>query len=152
MRPMVVRKRRKVRKLRGSRVYGFGRVSGGHRKSGQRGGKGKSGKKDHHWIKTVKMGQIKIKGFTRPPAARSPSLTVNVGELSSNADLLVTAELAEATGDSIKIDVESLGYDKVLGKGQVRNELIVSAPAFSDKARAKIEAAGGSCIIPEDGS
>ena len=47
---MTIRKRKKIRKQRGSRTYGYGRISGGHRKGGSRGGKGNAGIKDHHQI------------------------------------------------------------------------------------------------------
>ncbi len=39
------------------------------------------------------------------------------------------------------------GRIKVLGRGEIRKSLTVEAHAFSDSARNKIEAAGGSCVI-----
>src|SRR2546421_5705544 len=40
---------------------------------------------------------------------------------------------------------------KVLGQGELSMKLAVTAHAFSKSAREKIEAAGGSCTIVEDG-
>jgi large subunit ribosomal protein L15 len=63
---MVYRRSKKVRKQRGSRVHGYGRISGGHRKSGQRGGTGKAGLTKHHWILTIKNKVFENnKGFVR---------------------------------------------------------------------------------------
>ncbi|HMO97205.1 MAG TPA: 50S ribosomal protein L15, partial [Tepidiformaceae bacterium] len=36
---------------------------------------------------------------------------------------------------------------KVLGQGELSKKLTVSAPRFSETAKAKIEAAGGTCVV-----
>ena len=63
---MVGRKPKKVRKMRGSRTHGYGRVSGGHRKGGQRGGKGAAGRKGHHMIHYILTNRRKEQGFVNP--------------------------------------------------------------------------------------
>ena len=44
------------------------------------------------------------------------------------------------------VDVIELGYEKVLGKGKVTIPMIVKAVEISEKAREKIEAAGGEVV------
>jgi len=140
---MVVRKQKKIRKQRGSRVHGYGRISGGHRKSGARGGVGASGRKAHHWIKSIITGlRDEKKGFQRPTDVqrrKRPYHTMNVQ---------IIANIASKSSEKItKIDVREFGYEKVLGKGQINLPLTITALAFSEKAESKITTAGGKCII-----
>ncbi|MHA2362436.1 MAG: uL15 family ribosomal protein [Candidatus Hodarchaeales archaeon] len=138
---MVVRRNKKVRKQRGSRVHGYGRISGGHRKSGSRGGVGKSGRKAHHWIQSIIMGKREEKrGFIRHGSSQSiKGLTpINIQEL---------AQIASKSIDKIsEIDIRDFGYNKVLGKGVITIPINVKAPAFTEKAKTKIIEAGGKCI------
>ncbi|MFQ5976989.1 MAG: uL15 family ribosomal protein [Candidatus Heimdallarchaeota archaeon] len=144
------RRRRKVRKLRGSRVMGYGRVSGGHRKSGQRGGKGKAGKRDHHWILTIAANEIKKTGFTKHPG-KEDIKTINVGRLDRLTPRLLAQELATKDDkDRIKVDLRSLGVQKLLGSGQARNSLVIDVDAATSRAVEKIEAAGGEVLLSEN--
>ena len=151
------RKTKKQRKFRGTRVCGYGRASGGHRKSGARGGFGGAGFRDHHWIQTVKSGRTRKRGFVS--RTRSIQTTINVGEVDENIQNWLSSGLIP--GDPKKpekipkeIDLEALGYDKVLGRGTFTKSITIKAPVFTEKAKAKIEAAGGSCLstqeTPED--
>jgi large subunit ribosomal protein L15 len=148
---MIDRRRRKVRKMRGSRVMGYGRVSGGHRKSGQRGGKGKAGKRDHHWILTIKAGGIKKTGFTRHPTQRHIS-TINVGQLDRLAPKLLEQELATKDGKGrLKVDLRSLGFQKLLGSGQARTPMVIEVDSATSSAVEKITTAGGEVISSDSG-
>ncbi len=136
--------------MRGSRVMGYGRVSGGHRKSGQRGGKGKAGKRDHHWILTIAANEIKKRGFTKHPG-KEVLETINVGQLDRLAPMLLTQELASKDDkDRIKVDLRSLGIQKLLGSGQARNSLIIDVDVATSRAVVKIEAAGGEVLLSEN--
>jgi len=82
------------------------------------------------------------RGFNNP--SREELLPVNVGRLSQfddgaevTCELLRSAGLANGVADGIKI----------LGQGELARRLTVKANAFSGSARAKIEAAGGTCEI-----
>ena len=79
-----------------------------------------------------------------------------VQELDENAALYAADGLAEETGDGYRIDARDVaddGYDadvvKVLGDGQVRNELSIVADAFTASAVEKLESAGGSADLSE---
>ena len=75
------RKKRKTSKLRGRRYAGYGQVSGGHRKSGQRGGFGRAGVKDHMKINLLRKGhEFGSRGFTHYGPYR-PQYPINVGKI-----------------------------------------------------------------------
>jgi large subunit ribosomal protein L15 len=44
------------------------------------------------------------------------------------------------------IDLESLGYTKLLGTGKISKALVVKVPAFSKSAAEKIKDAGGQVL------
>ncbi|UCG89776.1 MAG: uL15 family ribosomal protein [Candidatus Heimdallarchaeota archaeon] len=139
---MTVRKKKKVRKQRGSRTYGYGRVSGGHRKSGSRGGKGNAGIKDHHRIGRISDMIRNKKGFNAPNIPSS-SLSINIGDIDEQLDLLLTKNIAIKEGSIFKINIANLGYSKVMGKGFVKHPFHIYAEKITSKALEKIEAAGG---------
>ncbi|NIP67117.1 50S ribosomal protein L15, partial [Candidatus Bathyarchaeota archaeon] len=63
---------------------------------------------------------------------------------------LVTSRKAEKTEAGIKIDLSKLGYNKLLGRGQVTHPLIVEVESHSESAAEKIEKAGGKIVESED--
>jgi len=147
---MVVRRRKKIRKFRGSRTHGYGRV-GQHRKGGSRGGKGRAtGRKHGHmWSYIVKYEPNRFgkHGFHRPQELVREPRTINIGEIDEKIDFLLENKIAEREENRIVIDVTKLGLDKVLGKGKVTKPLIVKAKSFTTSAIKKIEEAGGKTII-----
>jgi len=145
---MPSRFRRKVRKLRGSRTYGWGRVAQ-HRGSGQRGGFGKAGGHKHKWSKTVveDTDYFDKKGF-RPHRVISQPKTINLGEMSRI--LKDVGKKGEGAEKNVKINVTDFGYEKVLGRGKIDKPIIVEATSFSKTAKEKIEAAKGKAIVIQD--
>ncbi|MHA1715314.1 MAG: uL15 family ribosomal protein [Promethearchaeota archaeon] len=135
---MVIRRPKKSRKFRGSRTHGYGRV-GQHRKKGQRGGSGKTGRKKHKWIWTVKYGKDYFgkHGFVSKTA--TINRCINISEIMK---IVEEHSLSE-------IDVKSFGFDKVLGRGILTRPITIKAPLFSKHALEKIKAAGGQAIVPE---
>ena len=144
---MSKRHRKKSRKQRGSRSMGYGRASGGHRKSGQRGGKGRAGTYKHHTLLRIKEGFARRKlGFLRHAATSRQVRTANLGELDEKIDrLLAAGKLAKEAG-KVKVNAETLGIDKLLGTGRVTHPLLVTVRQITAKARAKIETAGGEVL------
>jgi len=136
-------KLRKIRKKRGSRTCGYGRV-GQHRKSGSKGYR-RAGRHKHGWTYVIKYEPEYFgkKGFTSPKSLRREVKAINVGELE---------EIAEKCGGKteegkILIDLKGLGYTKLLGSGKVRKPLIVKVASCSKSAAEKIEEAGGQVIV-----
>lgn len=138
---MTIRRHKKVRKQRGSRTYGYGRVSGGHRKSGSRGGVGKAGSKGHHRIGRISAMIESQRGFFPPNSP--PSRTINVGIIEEQLENWLNTNKAVKEGQTVKIDAGQLGYTKILGSGRVSTPIHLYAPKITLKAQAKIEAVGG---------
>jgi large subunit ribosomal protein L15 len=142
---MVVRRRKKHRRFRGRRTYKGAKKR--RRGGGSRGGRGLAGLHKHKWTWTVKyapdhFGKV---GF-KPPVARTVK-AINLEELDKMAENLVEQKLAEKVNGKIKINLEKVGYEKLLGKGKVTKPLIVEAKYFSRKAKEKLEAVGGQAIV-----
>ncbi len=145
---MVVRREKKRKYFRGSRTYGWGRVAQ-HRRSGRKGGRGLVGFHKHKWTWTVKYAPdwYGKHGFTRHPSIVPTWRNLNVGFLDEVAERLVEAGVASKEGDAVKIDLASLGYNKLTGAGKVKKKLIVTVAKATEKAVKKIEEAGGKVII-----
>jgi len=141
-------KKRKVRKKRGSRTHGYGQV-GQHRGEGQRGGHGKVGFHKHKWTYTVKYDPDRFTkhGFT--PHRRKEVNAINIGKLDEQISNLIDSKQAEKTKDGVKVNLNFLGYDKLLGKGEVTHPLIVQIDSWSKSAAEKIEESGGKILKPE---
>ena len=140
-------KDRKIRKRRGSRTCGWGRV-GQHRDHGRLGGHGKAGIHKHKWDQN----QPKYVGKTGFKCPRSLGRTVNVinvGELEELADTLVTNKRAKFEGRKIIFDLSDFGYNKLLGVGTVTKAMIVKVSAASESAVKKVEEAGGEVLKPK---
>ncbi|WP_247001574.1 uL15m family ribosomal protein [Halosolutus gelatinilyticus] len=142
----------KKRRQRGSRTHGGG-THKNRRGAGHRGGRGRAGRSKHEFHNYEPR---KKHGFKRPQDIRAEVAEIDVQKLDEDAILYVAEDDAEETGDGYAIDARDVVEDghevdvvKVLGSGQVRNALEVTADAFSDAAREKLEAAGGEAIVSE---
>ena len=134
-------RRRKLRKGRGI-AAGQGASCG----FGMRGQKSRSGRPTRPGFEGGQMPLYrripKLKHF--PLVAPRQFSIVNVGDLAElPANSKVDADTLVASG--VLTDVKA--PLKVLGDGELKVKLSVSAAAFSAAARAKIEAAGGSCEL-----
>jgi large subunit ribosomal protein L15 len=142
----------KKRRQRGSRTHGGGSHKN-RRGAGHRGGRGRAGRDKHEFHNYEPIGKS---GFKRPEKVKEEIAEVDVRELDEDAALLAAEGVAEETDGGYRIDArevvdEDADAVKVLGAGQVRNELELVADAFSDGAVEKVEAAGGSVELTELG-
>ena len=145
---MVVRKQKKQR--RGERTY-----HGSHKKwrgGGSRGGRGQAGLHKYKWSYTTKydpdhFGKSGIKSLTLRKIK-----AINLRDLDQMTEKLLKQKLVEQEGNKIKIDLEKIGYDKLLGSGQVTKALIVEAKYFSKNAIKKLEEADGKAIVKDNQS
>ncbi|OUJ18824.1 Ribosomal protein L15 [Methanonatronarchaeum thermophilum] len=126
-------------KKRGSRTHGKGHGKS-HRGAGHRGGRGKTGRGKHKKSSGHKFGKY---GFNRPPKLVTENEVINIGRLDEIAHHLVETGQAEKEGETIIIDTKKLGIDKVLGRGDIQQNLKIIAENFSETAINKIEKAGG---------
>ncbi|WP_435175834.1 uL15m family ribosomal protein [Halorussus sp. AFM4] len=144
----------KKRRQRGSRTHGGGSHKN-RRGAGHRGGRGRAGRAKHEFHNYEPLGKH---GFSRPDKVKEEVLTVTVQKLDEDAALLAADGVAEETDFGYRLDARDVvedGWDadavKVLGDGQVRNQLEVTADAFSASAVELIEEAGGDAVLSDRG-
>ncbi len=145
---MVVRKRKKTSRLRGrTRTMGWGSI-GQHRKSGSRGGFGAAGMHKHMWTWVVKYAPTWFgkHGFNPPQAFEEKVREINVGELEEKLAQWIREGKAVVEGDTVKVDLAKLGYNRLLGRGRITRKVEVRVPVASERAVKKIEEAGGKVI------
>jgi len=144
-------KDRKVRKKRGSRTHGYGQV-GQHRCRGGRGGTGKAGLDKHKWTYVLKYDPTywEKKGFVSTRTLGKKISVINVGKLDDLADKLESEKKLEKKEKKIFLDLESLGYDKLLGTGKISKPMLVKIASHSEAASRKLEEAGGQILKEEE--
>jgi large subunit ribosomal protein L15 len=129
-------KLRKIRKFRGSRTVGYGRI-GQHRDAGSKGNR-KVGRHKHLWSKivTTEPNYFGKHGFTSPQSLHRKEKTINLHQLD---------QLAQTPN----INLTELGYTKLLGTGKLTKPLTIQINAYSKSAQEKVKQAGGEIITSQ---
>jgi large subunit ribosomal protein L15 len=129
-------KLRKIRKTRGSRTQGYGRI-GQHRDSGSKGFR-KVGRHKHLWsqVVTSEPNYFGKHGFTSPQSLHTEVKIINLSKLD---------QLTEGS----KINLTELGYTKLLGTGKLTKPLTIQVASYSKSAAEKVAQAGGKIITPQ---
>ena len=128
---MVVTKKKKGPKFRGSRYHGGGTKK--HRGAGNRGGRGMAGsgkradQKKPTILKVYGPSYFGGHGFKRPARKIKVVKAMNIADLPRQ----------------VSVNLQELGFTKLLGKGipAMKHEIVVAA--CSKRAKEKIEKAGG---------
>jgi len=139
-------KLRKTRKKRGSRTCGYGGV-GQHRKSGTKGER-RAGRHKHLWSYVIKYepDYFGKRGFTSPKSLKRKVNPINLSQLEELIEKLSAEEKIEEKNGKLFVDLEKLGYTKLLGMGKIGKPVIIKVPAFSASAAEKIKAVGGQIL------
>ena len=133
---------RKIRKYRGSRTVGWGQVAG-HRASGHKGGLGKAGMLKHHFSTMLKDFPDHFgHDSTHPPHPNIIKKWTSVRDLD---DLFAKSGIKE--GEKKVLDLDKLGYMKLLGGGQVKNAYTVNIKQSTKSAQEKVKQAGGEVLV-----
>jgi len=143
---MTPHKLRKTREKRGSRTHGWGQV-GQHRKTSVKGGR-KVGRHKHLWTYVTKYEPKYFgkKGFTSSKSLKDEINIINVGQLDEVLDKLsIEKQLQKKRGKTF-LDLEKLGYHKLLGAGKITQAVTVKVPSYSESAARKVEEAGGQIL------
>ena len=129
-------KLRKIRKTRGSRTQGYGRI-GQHRDSGSKGHR-KVGRHKHLWslVVTSEPNYFGKHGFTSPQSLHTNDNPIN---------LITLDQLAKGS----EINLTELGYTKLLGTGKITKPLTIKVATFSKTAQEKVSQAGGKIVVPK---
>lgn len=130
---MTVRFRKKSARQRGLKTHGWGSKKK-HRGKGSKGGRGYGGSHKHKYsyIVNYEPDHYGYKGFVRP--RKREVRIINVGDVEK---ILAAREHGEI------LDLASLGYSKLLSKGNISVAVKIRIPRCSEKAKLKIEKAGG---------
>jgi large subunit ribosomal protein L15 len=141
-------KLRRIRKTRGSRTQGYGRI-GQHRDTGSKGYR-KCGRHKAKWSYVIRFepDYFGKHGFTSPKSLNQRIRPINVGKLDA-----IAPEISTENEKGQFVDLEKLGYTKLLGSGQVSQALVVKVASCSRSAAEKIKNAGGQVLseTEEDG-
>jgi len=139
-------KLRKTRKRRGSRTHGWGQV-GQHRKTGMKGDR-RVGRHKHLWTYTIKYepDYFGRRGFTSPKSLRQRVNAINVGKLNELVEKLDAQKQLEKKQGKAFLDLEKLGYQKLLATGTIDKPVLVKVESCSENAAKKIETAGGQIL------
>lgn len=121
---------------------GLGKTSGrGHKGAGSRSGAKKG--KGFEGGQTTLSRRVPKRGFSRT-RWQVPTAVFNCAFLNQFEDGAVVNEESMRAAGFLK---KTISRFKILGKGDVEKKLTVVAHAFSESAKKKIEAAGGSCEL-----
>jgi large subunit ribosomal protein L15 len=139
-----------------SRIRAAKPTSGhGHKKknrgAGHRGGRGESGsgkRGDFKLMKLTKGGKRYLgkHGFV---SLKKNITTVNLSELQIRLESLVKEGKVFLSKDIYEIDLEKLGFKKLLSKGNVFCKMNIKTEFATPKSIKKVEEKGGKVILPE---
>ncbi len=130
-------KTKKDRKLRGSKTHGWGSMKK-HRGAGNRGGRGKAGTgkradtKKPTIINLFGNDYFGKTGFTSK--MRKTVISINLCEVQNRVDKGILTNT---------INLKELGFNKLLGKGNINGKFNITVESASKKAIEKIKKAGG---------
>lgn len=144
---MPVNKRKKNTRQRGSKTHGWG-AKKKHRGKGHQGGAGMAGsgkradsKKPSIW-KERYFGKF---GFV----SKTPKVkinAVNISHLEQNVDKYLSNNLISKEEGFYSVELEKLGFNKLLGDGRVSMKFKIKAPYASKTAIEKVKEVGGEVI------
>jgi large subunit ribosomal protein L15 len=145
---MKVKKRKKVSRMSGRKAGTHGRGARKKAKgSGHRGGKGWSGsgkRADHKKTKITKLYGSKYfgkSGITSKRSAKDKRKRINLYD--------IVERLQKFKKSASGYEIELKGY-KILGKGEVKEKLIIKSEDASKLALEKVEKAGGKIICSKN--
>ena len=153
---MTVNKRKKNSRQRGHKNHGWGLGRAKHRGKGHQGGAGMAGsgkradsKKPSIWKDEHYFGKFGFVSKT-PKVKINP---VNVSYIEQHINKFISENLVNKENGFYFVELEKLGYNKLLGDGKVSSKFKVKVPYASKTAIEKIKNAGGEVIgLVETGS
>ena len=149
---MTVNKRKKNERQRGHKTHGWG-AKKKHRGKGHQGGAGMAGsgkradsKKPSIWKDEHYFGKF---GFvSKTPKAKISA--VNVSYIEQHLRKFLSNKLIKKEDNVYIVDLEKLGYNKLLGDGRVSIKFKITTPYASKTAVEKVKEAGGEIIGLEE--
>ena len=141
---MTVKRGKKSRKQRGSRECGYGLT---HRGRGNRGGAGNAGSGKRAKCKQPAKGVWNIQrlgkyGFNQKGVS-NPQFPITIRDLEVKIDNWLSDKKVTKDGESFVIDLQKLGYNKLLSGGKITSKLKITVPKASKAVVEKVKALYG---------
>ena len=146
---MTINKRKKNDRQRGSKTHGWG-AKKKHRGQGNRGGRGMAGtgkradsKKPSIWKDKNYFGKH---GFV----SKTPKIKinpVNINFIEQHLDKFISNGLIKKEDGVYSVELEKLGYNKLLGDGKVSVKFKIKTLYASEKAIEKVKEGGGEVVM-----
>src|SRR3989344_3989809 len=143
---MVVHKRRKFTRMRGTHTHGGGSKKK-RRGAGNRGGRGMAGsgkradQKKPTILKLYGSSYFGKKGFTSK--IKKDIKSINIQTIENRLYSWLKKGILKKQDDIMNINLKELGYDKLLSKGKIKNKFNIEVEYASKKAIEKIQKSGG---------
>ncbi len=144
---MTVNKRKKNTRQRGSKTHGWG-AKKKHRGKGHQGGAGMAGtgkradtKKPSLW-KERYFGKFGFVSKTHKVKINS----VNISYIDQHIDKYISNNLIKNENGFYFVDLEQLGFNKLLGDGRLSAKFKIKVPYASKQAIEKVKEAGGEIV------
>ena len=145
---MTINKRKKNTRQRGSKTHGWG-AKKKHRGKGHQGGAGMAGtgkradsKKPSIW-KERYFGKY---GFiSKTPKVKINA--VNISFIEQHIDKFLSNNLIAKENEFYLVELEKLGFNKLLGDGTVSMKFKIKTPYASKTAIEKVKTAGGEVLV-----
>ena len=142
---MAFNKRKKNTRQRGHKTHGWG-AKKKHRGQGHRGGRGMAGtgkradsKKPSIWKDENYFGKHGFVSKTPKPNISA----INIGYIEKHFDNYLSKNLITKEDGLFFIDLEKLGFNKLLGDGRVSIKFKIKTPYASKTAMEKVKEVGG---------
>jgi large subunit ribosomal protein L15 len=148
---MVVNKRRKNSRQRGSHTHGWG-AKKKHRGAGHRGGRGKAGsgkKGDAKKTKYWKEDYFGKKGFTSLKKT-VPRKTINLALVEAKLQSWAEKGYAKQEKEFVSVNLTKAGYTKLLGAGTLKTKMSITVKEASASAIKKVEGLKGKVAVHEE--
>ena len=136
-------KRRSKKNKSGSHGYGSSKKNRG---AGNRGGRGNAGSGKKGQSKRLTKEGVQELGERGFNSRRPEQNAINLRDIDQRIDDMVEEGLVEEDGGKLVLDLDDIGYEKVLGKGHLNREVEIHAESFSSSAERKIEEADGEAV------
>jgi large subunit ribosomal protein L15 len=141
---MVAKRRKKSSRAYGT--HGWGKNK--HRNSGMRGGYGNAGtgkKSDNKLPSIWAEDYFGKRGFV--PRKKKQESTLTLRDLEDRLPNWIEQKQASEEKGTIIVDLEKLGYTKILGSGKITKKVKITIPKAASGAAEKIKAAGGELVM-----
>ncbi len=139
-------KRRSKKNKSGSHGHGSSKKNRGAGSKGGRGNAGRGKKAKHHKMQSGEVHELGEKGFN---SRKSEQDGINLRDIDQRIDDFVEEGSAEENEDGYVFHASEAGYEKVLGKGQLRKNIEIHAEDFSSTAEEKLKEAGVEPVVED---